>query len=373
MYIIVHMSKTKFINQIALFFVLCVSTFVFGSRVALADPLEDKSDAMTRLGKSDPAPVYSDHAIQFETPTGVASGETIVLTMPSDFDGTSLVVGDVALFEDTTPDDVCDGTEETLVASGAGVSEWNAVFSGTENRVLTITSGGASAIIAGASEVCLMIGENAGGANQYANPSTSGSFTITLSVGTGADTGDIAVRIIDNDRVTISATVDETITFTIDDADYAVGFGNLVADNARFATGNGVGADGPSATSAHDMTVSTNGLSGYEITYTGTALSTETSTIPGVTITGDEDGTPGTAQFAIGFSTSDDANIASAYDQATPTFNYSFVEATETPFISELGPTADETISAFYLANISGITPAGAYSTSLTYVATANF
>jgi hypothetical protein len=89
------------------------------------------------------------------------------------------------------------------------------------------------------------------------------------------------------------------------------------------------------------------------------------------TIVGDEDGEPDTEQFAIGFTRSGDATIVSAYNQDSD--NYSFVEDTETPFMSEDVPTATETISAFYLANISGITPAGSYSTSITYVATANF
>ena len=180
------------------------------------------------------------------------------------------------------------------------------------------------------------------------------------------------MRIIDNDRVTISARVNETITFTI--ADYSVGFGDLTSLNARFATGDEVGADGPTSTSAHTMNVSTNGSSGYGITYTGSTLETTTGEdIDIATITGDEDGAPGSEQFAIGFTRSTDATIVSAYNQVTPTFNYSFVESTETPFVSEAGPSLTETITAFYLANISGVTPAGTYSTSITYVATANF
>src|SRR3989344_5839422 len=122
-------------------------------RVARAAALTSKSDTMSNLNDSGAGDVKSDHAIQFATPTGVSSGQTIVITLPSDFDGSNDAQGaldfnDVDLAEDTTPDAVCDGTDETLVASGATASQWNAVFSGTENRILTFTSGGTSATIA---------------------------------------------------------------------------------------------------------------------------------------------------------------------------------------------------------------------------------
>jgi len=343
---------------------------------ALADPLEDRSDTMSRLGSSSAADVQSDHTIQFVTPTGVGSGETIILTFESDFDGSNhgngaLDYTDVDLFIDDVPDGVCDGTAATLVGSAPGITEWSAVFSETENRTLTITSGGASAIVGAGYEVCIEIGQNAeGGAanSQYINPTTTGTFMIGLEA--GLDTGDVAVSIIDNDVVVITAKVNETITFSI--SDYDIGFGVLSLSNARFATGTEpYGADGPTPVSAHSMSVATNGSSGYDITYNGLTLESGTDDIDVATITGDGDGAPGSEQFAISFTTNGNAAITSAYQQASS--NYSFVESTETSFASETGPTATETLSAFYLANISGLTPAGTYSTAITYVASANF
>jgi len=176
----------------------------------------------------------SDHSILFTTLTGVADGETIVVTFPADFDGTDLDETDVDLIEDTTPDGLCDdagGTTKGLVADTPGTNEWTAVFSGTESRVLTFTSGGATAVIEAGSEVCIEIGQNADGTvnsssppgsgaaagnTQYVNPSTTGSFSVSLSVGDGADTGTLAVPINDDDTVTINATVDVSITFDID-------------------------------------------------------------------------------------------------------------------------------------------------------------
>jgi hypothetical protein len=367
-------------NLIKIFPITIFALFLSYSFKAQADPLEDKLDTMSRLGNSSGGDVLSDHEIQFTTPSGVASTETIVITMPSDFDGANdpdgaLDYSDVDFFIDGEPDQTCDGTEQTVVASGSGAADnWTAVFTGTESRILTLTSGGASAIVGAGSEVCIQIGENATGGStnsQYANPTSSGSLVISLTA--GSDSGDLSVGIIDNDRVSITAEVTETITFAI--SDYEIGFGNLTNANARFATGTDpYGANGPTSTSAHEMTVSTNGSTGYEITYLGSTLENQSlDDINPATITGSENGTPNSEQFAIGFSTDGNATIVTAYDQEDPTFNYSFVEDTETPFIYEDVPTATETISAFYLANISGITPAGSYSTSITYVATANF
>ncbi|KKQ58090.1 MAG: hypothetical protein US78_C0024G0005 [Parcubacteria group bacterium GW2011_GWD1_38_16] len=348
-------------------------------QVANAAALTSKSDAMSRLEVSVADSPLSDHAIQFTTPTGVASAQTIVITFPADFDGANdpqgaLDFNDVDLFEDTTPDTVCDGTAETLVASAPAAGEWSAVFSGTENRILTFTSGGASAIIAAASQVCVKIGENAtGGAanSQYINPSTTGSKTITLSVGSGADTGDLVVNIITDDSVAVSGTVVESMTFTIDDI--SIGFGTLTSANARFASGDGNGTAGPTSASAHTMTMATNAASGYSIKYNGATLTSGGNTIIVATITGDEDGVPASEQFAIGFTTNGNATIVSAYNQVLPTFNYSFVASTETEVISETVPTAIETFSAFYLTNITGATEAGSYTTAITYTATANF
>jgi hypothetical protein len=346
----------------------------FYSHKALADPLQDKLDTMSRLGNSSGGDVLSDHEIQFTTPSGVASGSEIVITLPSDFDGSNdpdgaLDFNDVDFLIDGEPDQTCDGTAQTLVAAAPGATEWSAVFSGTENRVLTLTSGGASAIVGAGSEVCIKIGENATGGStnsQYANPTTSGSFVISLTA--GADSGDLSVSIIDNDRVTITAEVTETISFAI--SDYEIGFGTLTSSTAAFANGAGTGSEAP--VSAHNMTVSTNGSTGYEVTYLGSTLTNQSDdTISPATISGDEDGSPGTEQFAIGFTRDIDAVIVSAYDKSSN--NYSFVADTETPFVSEGGPSTTETVAAYYLANISGITPAGSYSTSITYVATANF
>lgn len=169
------------------------------------------------------------------------------------------------------------------------------------------------------------------------------------------------------------STFSPSLSFSISDT--TIGFGTLLLNKARFATADEAGADGPTATSAHNLTITTNAPNGYTITYNGATLTssgTGNPTISVATITNDQDGVPGTEQFAIGFANgAGDAAVVTAYDQELN--NYSFVASTTTSIISETGVTSEETIAAYYLANISSVTEAGTYSTSVTYICTGNF
>ena len=335
-------------------------------------------DTMSRLAASDGTQILSNHSIQFRTSVGVASTQTIVITFPSDFDGTTdgqgaLDFNDVDLLEDTSVDAVCDGAEsEALVASAPTASQWSAVFSATGSRTLTFTSGGASAIIAAASEVCVKIGENATGGSgnsQYENPTTTGSKTISLAVGP-SETGSAIVNILTNEQVVATATVSPTLTFTVDDN--TTEFGTLSATAATWAD-NAAGS--ATVVAAHTMTVGTNGASGYSVKYNGTTLTstgTPADTITVATIAADEDGTFGSEQFALGVTTNGNATITTAYAKASN--NYSFVASTETEIVNESGTSATETLSVWYLANIAANTEAHSdYSSTITYTATGNF
>lgn len=341
-------------------------------QIAYAAALTGKKDAMSRLKLSaaDPNWVLSDHAIEFTTPTGVASTQTIVITFPADFDGVTDAQGaldfsDVDLFEDTTPDTTCDGTAETLVASAPAAGEWSAVFSGTEGRTLTFTSGGATAIIAAASQVCVKIGENAtgGSANsQYANPTTSGSKTITLAVGP-SDTGNIIVNILADDQVAVSGTVAESMTFTLGAVSVALG----TLSSSAVTSGS------------HTVTLATNAASGLTLSYSGTTLTFGANTITAMSTAAAS--SIGTEQFginaklnttpAVGAECSGTSPIAAAATGYATVNNFKFV--TGETVISSAGGINSTSCTISYIANILGSTEAGGYTTTLTYNATANF
>jgi len=157
-----------------------------------------------------------------------------------------------------------------------------------------------------------------------------------------------------------------TLTFTVSDS--AVQFGTLTTGSARYATTSG-GSGSNSV--AHTMSASSNATGGYTLTYYGDTLKSGGNSVTAATISADADGTPGSSQFAVAISTNGSATIPSAYSQTSN--NWSFVPTTTTTLASTAAASATETFSVRYLGNISSTTPAGQYSTDITYVVTGNF
>ena len=360
------MKKINKITSFGLVVVMVAVLMLPFAQIANALALTSLSDTLSTVKAS----TLANHEIKFVTPAsgGVAAGETITYTFSAGFVMGSQVLADWDFASGSTNN--CSSatfTEKALLGTASGAS-WGAAIAG---QVITITSG-TDTIVADRC-IRLKVGANAtsesAGTIRITNP-TASSPTVAIA-GTFGDTGTITVNIIADDQVAVTATVAQSITFAIT-GDATMGFGTLTTANARFADTT-TGTAGPTSASAHTLTIATNAPSGYSITYNGATLTSGGNTIAVATITGDEDGVPGSAQFAIGFTKSGDATIATAYNQVSPTFNYSFVAGTTTQIVSETVPTATETISAFYLANIAGSTAAGSYTTTLTYVAVANF
>src|SRR6185295_1582630 len=93
------------------------------------------------------------------------------------------------------------------------------------------------------------------------NATTAQSYDIAIS-GTFGDTGDITVTLLTNDQVSVTATVAESLTFTI--SDNTIGFGTLSSSAARYATGDTAGDS--SEVAAHTLVVGTNATNGYTLT-----------------------------------------------------------------------------------------------------------
>jgi hypothetical protein len=212
-----------------------------------------------------------------------------------------------------------------------------------------------------------------GSSSTVTNGAADDDDTIAIAGGIG-DTGTLTVDIITDDQVSITATVNSSISFSIDDN--AIGFGTLSTSTGRWATADATGTNASAATPtvANVLTIATNAQSGYTVTYNGATLTSGGNTISPATVSGDSDGTQGTEQFCLGVSTDGNATIASGYQRtANGTSSCSFAASTTTTIVSETVPTATETLSVSYLANISGTTEAGSYSTTLTYSATGTY
>lgn len=204
--------KTKYVRFIAKATALVTVLSMFASSApARAATLTSMSDVMTRVKVS----VLADHEFKFVTPTGVTAGQTIVVTFPSDFSiAASLNETDVDLAEGSSG--TCSSatfTEKTLAASASGTT-WGAAR--TSGTVFTFTSG-TDTMTAGR---CLRIrmGTNAvsgtTGDQQVTNATTGGSKTISIG-GTMADSGTFAVAIVTDDQVSVTASVDPSLTFNV--------------------------------------------------------------------------------------------------------------------------------------------------------------
>lgn len=163
-------------------------------------------------------------------------------------------------------------------------------------------------------------------------------------------------------------TIQPTITFSV--SANAVQFGTLSSVIARYANTSGGSS---SNTVAHTMAASSNAPSGYTISYMGPTLTSGANTVAVATITNSATGTAGTAQFALSLNSSGSASITSAYDQSSGSGNWKYVANTVSPIATTSGLTASETFSNRYISNIAPSTPAGNYTTAVTYVITGNF
>ena len=346
-------------------------------RTAQAAPLTSLKAVFGRLEASTNT---GGVTVTFATPTGIQTGggDTIILTFSSDFTLAAEAANNFDILLGDSNNCTTATYAEEVVALTASATDWGIDVTGD---VLTLSPETDQTLTAG---FCMRIEmgtdatESATGAADTVVTGDADNDDSIVFTGVIGDTGTIAVDIIADDTVNVTATVNSSITFTISDT--TIGFGTLSASTGRWATSDGSSSGGGDAsaatpTVAHTMTLATNATDGYAITYNGATLTNVSSdTISVATIAADSDGTPGTEQFVFGVSTDGDATITSGYARtANGTSASKFVASTTTTILSETAPTATETFSLSYLANIAGTTEPGDYSTNITYIATGVF
>jgi hypothetical protein len=366
----------KTLNFLTILLILSVVTFLnYPISLVYAASLFNKSDTMSSLK----ANTASNHTIIFRTPTGVDSpSDTITIefdkvgtdfTIPGALDYTDLDL-DVSAGGQTTCTGVSFGTSKTLAAT-AGNGTWGVSVNNTTDIItLTAPTNASTGEIPANACVRIKIGTNATtggtGDQQITNPASTGQYLIGIA-GTFGDAGDIAVNIISDDQVSVSAAVTESITFSI--SDNTIGFGTLSPSASRWATGDTNGS--AVETSAHNFIVGTNAANGYVVTISGSTLTYGSYTIDpigGVAA----NPTPGTEQFGIRITASGGSGTVSApYNDST---KYALdTAAFPDEVASATGSSANTTYNVYYLANIASQTEAGNYTATLTYTATANF
>mgnify|MGYP001578595056 CR=1 FL=1 len=360
-YIIKNNMSTKRLKNFlgaVLVFLLVVSMSGINTRSAQAAALTALSDTMS----SQKAATVSSHVIKFTTPTGAEeSTDTIIITFPSTgttpFNFSSKTIGTVTF---THGSSTGAETTETLAASPSA-TEWGAAFSGTQNRVLTLTAptDGVGAGTFAATQKAIITYNSTNSTNPSANASP---YAIAIS-GTFGDTGSITVPILSDDQVAVSSTVDQSLTFSLGSTTAALG---TLSSSAVTST-------------SHTLTVSTNATSGMVVTVAGATLTSGANTITAMSSA--TTSSVGTEQFGInlknnatpdvGAEVSGSAPLASAATGYATADNFKFV--TGETIASSAGGINSSVFTVSYIANILGSTEAGSYTATLTYTATATF
>lgn len=190
----------------------------------------------------------------------------------------------------------------------------------------------------------------------YARLTTYSDDAWTTSVDSGVVASSTA------GQITVTASVDETLTFTLSSATVALG------TITPSTTGSGTST----------MSASTNATSGYAITVNGATLTSGANTI--AALASNAASTQGTSQFGLNLKANTTPSVGSNVSgsgSGTAATNYntadSFRFVSGDIVASASAPTNSNTYTVSYIANVGGAQAAGAYSTTLTYIATATF
>lgn len=220
--------KTFFQNVLAKLSILALTaTSLFAFAPVHAAMVTSASNTLTRHKISETTDMTIDFTIG--SPIEGASSDTLILTFSTNVDISSVVIGDVDINDDAA--------DTTLAADCSGSEDMSWVKA---SQVMTFTACTNDITdFAGGSVVSIEIGTVAsGGSNGVVNHSSAETSSVAIS-GNFGDTGSIVWPVIDDDQVTVTATVAATMTFDLDDgttdsdnaAPYTVDFGTVGTDD----------------------------------------------------------------------------------------------------------------------------------------------
>jgi len=339
-----------------------------------AASLINASDTLTNSAPSG----SSVHTIGFTTENGLIIGGTIVVSFPAGFDLTGLNISDISMTV---------GGTATNTASSAAAGTWGVATgtpTGQDIQFTTPTDVG----VASSTAVVLTIGDEA--STMITNPSATSSYEISIG-GTMQDSGAVRVAIIDD--VTVSASVDTSLTFAVAGVDAEATVNGSATTTAATTTPStlpfGTLSVDTSKTLAHDLTVSTNASNGFSVTVeqTGALQSSTGATIDGF-VDGNDTTTPASWQGPGALIANDETygHWGLTSDDGTTTRASEFdsdqwVSASTTPVVvmGHTGPSDGVTSGegatrVGYQIQISALQEAGDdYNTTLRYIATPTF
>lgn len=363
------LQKIKTILLIVVFLV----AIIFPPLRAKATVLDTLSDVMTRLQ----ATTLSSHdiTIGLSAANTFAAGETIIIDFQDDLDYFDVGAGT------TTADlDFNDGVEDKVIFNVGAATDCTGsvgeddISVGVDETDGDVTFLACPSYVASAANANINIeyGTAAGGTNRVTNGAAA-----TRLIGVDETTDDastIAVVIIADDTVDVSTTIDPYVTFTITTTTVSLtksGGGNPDYSNVGFNNG-----------AANTLAATTNGVTGYNITYNGATLTSGGNTITAI------GGTPaastaGIEQFGLNLKDNAAPNTGaepSGDNEGVPEADYATADsfAYETTGAIPLAnssnsPAETTTFTVSYIVNVDEETESGAYQTSITYICTGNF
>lgn len=359
-------KKNLFNSLVSLFVIFGVSVgaSIVHIELAYAASLNTLSDTQSSVKVS----ALSDHTIQFVTPTGVAAAQNIAVTFPVGWTLGNLATTSIALATSTSA--TCTGFTDANVNTSPSGLTWGVA---TTTTSVTITSG--SAVIPANRCIQIRLGSNAraAGTTTITNPSSATSSIITVTAGSGVDTGTITANIITDDTVAMTGLVQQSISFVISTS--TLYFGTLSSITTKYASSTNTTGDTVESV-AHTLAVGTNAPYGYAITARGQTLTSQQNPLNTISAIGAvaTASSTGIEQFGIrATAAGGTGSTISATFSGASTYGYDGTATTSTLFASGSGSTNTTTYSLRYVANIAGVTEAGTYAANLVYVATANF
>lgn len=227
---------SKFLSTITILALLAVMV----PQIATAATI---TSAKATFGRLKASIANESGTIQFATPTGIqaGTGDTITFTFSADFTLAAEVAAnfDIELGDGATCSSATYADE--VVALVASATDWGVDVTG---NVITLDPETDQALTAG---FCMRLvwGTAAtevgtGSASTITNGAVDDDDTIAVA-GAFGDTGTITVDIIDDDQVTVSATVNQSITFDLDTSvadgetatPYTVALGTITTTDTR--------------------------------------------------------------------------------------------------------------------------------------------
>ena len=335
----------------ALIIVVGLSFLIAQKQSVSAAALTQLSDVMTSQVSGD----SSNHTFTFTTPNSINTIDNSISLDLTGFSGTGSIANtDIGITH----------------GSGSAVS-FTRAWSGS---VLSLSNNTAFGITTG-DTVVIKIGTNvSGGTHQLINPtpvSPPHTYVIRLNTSSG-DQGTLAIPIVSNDQAIINAQVDANITMSMS--------GNLIDFGILDPTSMENQPKG--ATTGTTLTLATNAMGGYNVvikdngnnTLSGLyssggnhVISSTSGQLNGAT-------TEGYGVYAT--QTSGALNLTNPYFRSSSHWVGGLTLA-GTPLITRapgtMPMTANDVIRVDYGAAITSFTPAGLYTDTVTYLATANY